>query len=110
MTSSIFGFRLKLSPSTIGPNPEFGGQNPHDCSAWFTSPELNQVVAPNSLGVINLPLKVGHVRSGVYWCMLRVSPHFQNDPSTINPEYQVPVILFVGAQPRPSLKLGTPQL
>ncbi|HEY3780808.1 MAG TPA: hypothetical protein VGL56_06980 [Fimbriimonadaceae bacterium] len=91
-------------------NPKFGGTPAHDCSNWFTSPELNQIVLPNNQGLLNLPMKVPHIRPGVYWCEVRVSPHFQNDPSTINPEYQIPVILFVGSQPRPSLKLGTPKL
>jgi hypothetical protein len=91
-------------------SPKFGAVNPHDCAGWFLEQEVNQAVVPNNLGTINLALKVPHVHPGVYWCMARVGPKFQSDPSTITTEYQVPIILFVGNQPRPSLKLGTPIL
>jgi hypothetical protein len=89
---------------------KFGNVTPNDCAPWISLSQVNQAVPANAQGQVKLAVKVPHVHPGVYWCMARVSPHFQNDLSTIGAQYQIPIILFVGAQQRPTLKLDTPEL
>ena len=90
--------------------PKFGDNHPHDCSSWFAVRQENRSVQTGAREVINLTATIPHVKQGVYWCMARLTPHFQDDPSTIFAQYQIPIILFIGHQPRPTLALGTPTL
>lgn len=90
--------------------PKFGAVSANDCASWIDPTQVNQIVGANAQGVITFSVKVPHTRPGVYWCMARVTPHFQSDSSTISAQYQVPIILFVGAQQRPSLKLASPEM
>lgn len=90
--------------------PQFGSPSPNDCAQWLTSNQVNQNIPGDALGRLTFELHVPHVRPGVYWCMARVNPHFQGDSSTIGAQYQIPIILLVGLQPRPMLKLDTPEL
>ena len=89
---------------------KIGEATPNDCATWVASPQSNQIVPANAQGLVNLSVHIPHVHPGVYWCMARISPHFQNDTSTIGSQYQIPIILFVGAQQRPALKLDSPEL
>jgi len=90
--------------------PHFGVPHAHDCSSWFSMKELNRTVKGSTRETLELTAKIPSVHQGVYWCMARLTPHFQGDSSTIYAQYQIPIILFIGHQPRPDLKLGTPTL
>jgi archaellum component FlaG (FlaF/FlaG flagellin family) len=90
--------------------PKFGNVTENDCSSWISPAQTTQVIPAAAQGNINLSAKIPHVHPGVYWCMARVSPHYQNDPSTIGAQYQIPIILFVGGQPKQALKLDSPEM
>lgn len=90
--------------------PNFNASHARDCANWFENPSFDQAVRPGAEARFSLQAKVLHVRPGVYWCMARVTPHYENDNSTVEAQYQIPVILLVGPQPRPILKIGSPEL
>jgi len=87
-----------------------GQAHERDCSRWFRRAEFQQSVRPNTGHTFRLQLDVPRAARGVYWCMLSIVPVPDRSTGVFLTEYQVPVILFVGQQPRPGLKLGEPSV
>lgn len=90
--------------------PQFGVQHPRDSVSWFSQKQLTVNIPAVTTKSVDLDCSVPRVKNGVYWCMATVDPKFQGDRSTITAQYQIPLIFLVGRQPRPALKLGTPEL
>ena len=81
-----------------------------DCSSWFASKSF--VATVDKTSNLKFPVKctIPHVDPGVYYCLGTIDPTIVGDNSVIIAEYQIPIIIFVGTQPKLDLKFGTPIL
>ena len=82
-----------------------------DCSTWFAETTITGSVPPRDQHVFPVKLTVPKgTEPGVYYCLGTIVPNIVGDNSVIVTQYQIPIILYVGTQPKADLKLGTPEL
>ncbi len=83
----------------------------YDCSTWFAETKVEGTVKARSEGVFTLKCNIPKgTEPGAYYCMGTIVPKFSNDNSKIVTQYQIPIILYVGNQPKVDLKFGSPEL
>lgn len=104
---------LKINPVAYSDwtyAPNLGTVSKFDCSSWFATKSFAATVDKTSN--LRFPLKctIPHVDPGVYYCLGTIDPTIVGDNSVIIAEYQIPIIIFVGPQPKLDLKFGTPVL
>ncbi|MDR3690841.1 MAG: hypothetical protein P4L46_15795 [Fimbriimonas sp.] len=106
--------KLEIHPVTYQEwtyGPVLGTPTKFDCSTWFAETSVNGTVSPRAQRVFPLKLTVPRgIDSGTYYCLATIVPNIEGDNSVIVTQYQIPVILYVGTQPRADLKLGSPEL
>ncbi|MDR3688897.1 MAG: hypothetical protein P4L46_05920 [Fimbriimonas sp.] len=83
-------------------------KNERDCSHWFRQTEITKQLRGSSEATFDLNLHVPSVRSGCYYCIASVSPKSPARNDVIATAYDVPIILLVGRQEKPEIRLGTP--
>ena len=85
-------------------------KNSHDCSSWFGTTTFTTTIDKTSTYRFPLKCVIPKVDPGVYYCLGTIDPNIVGDTSVIIAEYQIPIIVFVGMQPKLDLKFGTPNL
>jgi len=98
-----------MLPENGSYRPQAGMKHARDCSTWFGETTQEFQIPARGRTTLKLSAKIPKVPSGPYWCVATIAPRFGNSRKIVF-QYQVPVMLFVGTQPRPDLRFTTPNL
>ncbi len=86
----------------------YGDSGAHACSGWFTQKAQTIVLDAGAKQEVHLAMSVPADATGPYWCMLKVSPRPLGSITKSLVVYEIPVVLIVGNNPRPALKVYSP--
>lgn len=122
--SSEFTLSLQnLEPKELRPNLAFSSvlwedhsytprlDTPHDrdCSAWFETLDQSTIEARQRREV-KLRVQVPRQAKGPYWTLLTIRPEPVDMDNEMRLVFDIPVIILVGGQPNPDVKVAPPNL
>ena len=110
----ILSVQLEINPVTYKEwtyGPILGQATKYDCSTWFAETKFTGSVSPRAQKVFPLKCTIPKgTEPGAYYCLGTIVPTISGDNSVIRTQYQIPIILYVGTQPKADLKFGSPEL
>ena len=114
LESGPISVQLEINPVTYQEwtyGPLLGKATKYDCSSWFAETKMTSSVPSREQKFFPLKCAIPKgTEPGAYYCLGTIVPTISGDNSVIRTQYQIPIILYVGAQPKADLKFGSPEL
>ena len=111
---NTLSIQLEINPVTYQEwtyGPILGKSNKYDCSSWFSQTKLTTPVPAHEQKFFPMKCTIPKgTEPGAYYCLGTIVPTITGDNSVIRTQYQIPIILYVGTQPKADLKFGSPEL